>query len=119
MAAPIMVAPARPVPDSVRQALHRLFKRGRLFSTISAISGGLIVGGATSYIIRKDDDWRTGVDLALGANAVIMGVSGMVNFSHRRERQLLATLEQGQPLPPYYTYWMPLLTPKSKKKNKG
>lgn len=113
---PAIVAPARPVPDSVRQVLHKLFKRGRLFSTISAISGGMIVGGATSYIIRKDDDWRTGVDLALGANAMIMGVYGMVNFSRRRERELLATLEQGQPIPPYVTYWMPLLTPKSKKK---
>jgi hypothetical protein len=117
-AAPVVEAAAHPVPDSVRQALHKLFKRGRLFSSLSAISGGVFVGGATSYIIRDEDDWRTGVDLALGANALIMGVSGMVHFSRRRERKLLETLEKGQPLPPYYTYWMPLLTPKSKKKER-
>ena len=112
---PVQIA-TQPVPDSVRQAIHKLFKRGRFYGTVSAISGGLIVGGSTSYIIRDEDDWRTGVDLVLGANALIMGVSGMVHFSRRRERELVAALEKGQPLPPYYTYWMPLLSPKNKKK---
>jgi hypothetical protein len=107
---------AQPVPDSVRQVLHKLFKRGRLFGTISAISGGLMVGGAVSYIARDDDDWSTGVNLALGVNSLAMGTISMVRFSRRQERKLMAALEQGQPLPPYVANWMPLIPPKGKKK---
>jgi hypothetical protein len=75
-----------------------------------------MVAGATSYIARDDDDWSTGVELVLGANALAMGTISMVRFSRRRERELMAALEKGQPLPPYVTYWMPLIPPKRSKK---
>lgn len=112
-----MAAP-QPVSDSLRQAVHRLFKWSRLYGTIGAVSGGLMVAGAIGYIARDDDDWSTGVNLALGANALAMGSISMVRFSRRRERELMKALEQGQPLPPYVTYWMPLIPQKSRKKQR-
>lgn len=115
---PVMAAATQPVSDSLRQAVHRLFKWSRLYGTIGAVSGGLMVAGAISYISRNDDDWSTGVNLALGANALLIGSSGMVRFSRRRERELMKALEKGQPLPPYVTCWAPLIPAKGKKKHR-
>lgn len=110
-------ATTRPVvSDSLRQVVHRLFKWSRLYGTIGAVSGGLVVAGAISYRARDDDDWSTGVNLALGANALAMGSISMVRFSRRHERELLKALEQGHPMPPYVTYWAPLIPAKSKKR---
>ncbi|MGY2134161.1 hypothetical protein ACW9KT_18155 [Hymenobacter sp. HD11105] len=117
-ALPAMAATTQPISDSLRQAVHRLFKWSRLYGTIGAVSGGLMVAGAIGYIARDDDDWSTGVNLALGANALTMGSISMVRFSRRRERELMKALEQGQPMPPYVTYWMPLIPSKSKKKQR-
>ncbi|TGD83258.1 hypothetical protein [Hymenobacter wooponensis] len=99
-----------PLPDSVRQAVHKLFKWGRLYSTVGAVSGGVMVASATTYIANRKDDWGTGVDLCLGTNAMVFGTMGMVRFSCKRERQVLADLEQGQPLPPDVALWFPFVT---------
>lgn len=107
-----------PLPDSMRRAVHKLFKWGRLYGTIGALSGGIMVAGAITYVARRDDDWTTGVQLALGANALTFGTISMVRFSRKRERQLLASLEQGEPLPPDVAAWLPLVRTGSQRKKR-
>jgi len=51
--------------DSVRQAVHKLFKFGRFISTVGGISGALVLGSSIRYAAKGDADWRTGLDLAL------------------------------------------------------
>jgi hypothetical protein len=107
-----------PLPDSIRQTVHKLFKWGRLYGTVGAVSGGVMVASATTYIANRKDDWSTGVDLCLGANALTFGTISMVRFSRKRERQVLADLEQGQPLPPDVAAWVPLVTKYGQRKKK-
>ncbi|GAB3229330.1 hypothetical protein GCM10027346_14700 [Hymenobacter seoulensis] len=106
-----------PLLDSVRQVVHKLFKWGRLYSTVGAVSGGVMVASAISYIARRDDNWTTGVDLVLGANALAFGTVSMVRFSRKRERKVIADLEQGQPLPPDVAAWVHLVR-NNRRKNK-
>ncbi|SNC68425.1 hypothetical protein SAMN06265337_2308 [Hymenobacter gelipurpurascens] len=110
------VAVPRPLPDSLRQQVHKLFKWGRLASTVGAVSGGLLIGGATSYAVRGDADWSTGINASVGTSAAVMGAMGLVRFSRKRERQLMAQLENGQPLPEDVAAWLPLLTQRGSRK---
>ena len=100
----------QPVSDSLRHAIHKLFKMGRLISIAGGASGGLLVGSTVSYAVRGDTDWSTGLDLFFGANSLALGIHGMVQFSRKRERQVLADLERGKPLPEYVSTWLPMVT---------
>ena len=99
---------ASPLSDSTRQVIHKLFKRGRLYGTIGAISGGLLLGSGTGYAIGGETFRNTGYPIIAGATALVVGTMGMVQFSRRREREVLAALERGQPLPAYAVRWLPL-----------
>ena len=107
-----------PLPDSIRHVIHKLFKWGRLYGTVGAVSGGIMVASATTYIANRKDDWGTGVDLCLGTNAVVFGTISMIRFSRKRERQVLADLEQGQPLPPDVAAWLPFMSKVGQRKKK-
>jgi hypothetical protein len=115
-ASPAMAAATRPLSDSLRQAVHRLFKRSRLYGTIGAASGSIMIASATNYIAKGDADWITGVNLALGFNALTLSTINMVRFNRQRERELLKALEQGQPMPLYVAYSMSLIPQKKKSK---
>ncbi|MBC8082032.1 MAG: hypothetical protein H7Z21_02370, partial [Hymenobacter sp.] len=80
------VSAASTLSDSTRQAVHKLFKRGRLYGTISAVSGGLGFGSGIGYAIGGESFRNTGFSLIGGATALVMGTMGMVQFSRRRER---------------------------------
>ncbi|WP_310396429.1 hypothetical protein [Hymenobacter sp.] len=90
VAYPGAVAMPRSVPDSVQQAVHKLFKWGRRMSIVSGAGGSFLLGSSLTYPA-----------IGLGATGVASGILGMVRFSRRRERRILAALERGQPLPPY------------------
>jgi hypothetical protein len=100
---------ASPLSDSTRQAVHKLFKRGRLYGAIGAISGGLVFGSGTGYAIGGEAFRNTGFSLVAGATSLVVGAMGMVQFSRRREREVLAAMERGQPLPAYAVRWLPLI----------
>jgi hypothetical protein len=100
---------AKPVADSVRQAVHQLFKRGRLFSTVGGVSGALVVSSGVTYAARGGLVWQPVTDILLGGTAVAGGVIGRARYSRRQERQALAALEQGYPLPPYVAELVPFL----------
>ena len=102
------VAPM-PVPDSVQEMVHKLFKRARLYSTIGIVSSSLVTFSETRYAIEGRTDWLTGLNLYLGVTTLAAGIVNRVRFSHRRELRVLSALERGQPLPPYATQWAPLL----------
>ncbi|SNR86446.1 MULTISPECIES: hypothetical protein [Hymenobacter] len=102
------------VSDSTRQVLHRLFKRGRLYGTIGAVAGGMVVAGATSYVARGEGNWQTGIDYVLGTSALASGLTIRVLFSRRNERKLLEDLAQGKPLPDYVVQWLPFAQKRKK-----
>lgn len=104
---------AKPVPDSVRRAIHQLFKRGRLFSTIGGLSGALVVGSGVSYGVRTGQVWQAGADVLIGSGAVGAGIVGRLRYSRRQERQTLQALERGYRLPHYVTELVPLLPRRS------
>jgi hypothetical protein len=106
-------APVAPIagrlPDSVRQAVHQLYKRGRLFSTVGGLSGVLVASSSVVYLAKGSSVWQPGVDLLLGGGAIGVGVAGRARYSRRQERKALAALEQGYSLPPYVAELVPLL----------
>ncbi|RZK29811.1 MAG: hypothetical protein EOO63_08245 [Hymenobacter sp.] len=109
----IMMA-KRPVTDSVRQAVHQLFKRGRLFSAVGGVSGALVVGSGVTYAVRDGLVWQPITDVLLGGTAVAGGLIGRARYSRRQEKQALAALEQGYGLPPYVAELVPLLPKKNR-----
>ena len=104
-------ASARPLPDSVRQAVHQLFKRGRLWSAVGGVSGGMVLGSGVTYAAKDGMTWQPLVDILLGGTALAGGLTGRAHYSRRREKQTLAALAQGYPLPPYVAE-VALLLPK-------
>ena len=100
---------ARRLPDSVRQAVHQLYKRGRLFSTAGGLSGALVASSGVVYLAKGNAVWQPGIDLLIGGGAVGAGVAGRARYSRRQERKALAALEQGYSLPPYVAELVPLL----------
>jgi len=105
-------APARPLSDSTRQAVHKLFKWGRLYGVISTVSGGLVLGSSTGYAIGGDTNWKNLGSIAMGGTALALGTTSLVRFSRRREREVLAALERGETLPPYVMLMSPFLPKK-------
>ncbi|UOR06950.1 hypothetical protein MUN82_07565 [Hymenobacter aerilatus] len=95
-----------PIADSTQQAVHKIFKWGRRLSWAAAVSGGLVTYSGISYTARGDGGWRTGIDMVTGGYAAFIGVQGIVRFNRRHERQVLAALAQGQPVPPYVAQWL-------------
>ena len=104
--------PARPLSDSTRQAVHKLFKWGRIYGLISTVSGGLVLGSSTGYAIGGDTNWKNIGSIAMGGTAVALGTTSLVRFSRRRERAVLAALERGETLPPYVMLMSPFLPKK-------
>lgn len=52
---PVAATPlARPLPDSVRRAVHQLFRRGRHFNALGGLSGLLVLAGGVSYVARGE-----------------------------------------------------------------
>jgi hypothetical protein len=100
---------ARRLPDSVRQAVHQLYKRGRLFSTVGGLSGALVASSGVVYLAKGSTVWQPGLDLLLGGGAAWIGVVGRARYSRRQERKALSALEQGYSLPPYVAELVPLL----------
>lgn len=109
------VVARRPVADSVRQAVHQLFKRGRLYSTVGGISGALVVSSGVTYAARGGVVWQPVADILLGGTAVAGGLVGRARYSRRQERQALAALEQGYALPPYVAELVPFLPKKNRR----
>lgn len=107
-----LAAPARPLSDSTRQAVHKLFKWGRLYGLISTVSGGLVLGSSTGYAIGGDTNWKNLGSIAMGGTALALGTTSLVRFSRRREREVLAALERGETLPPYVMLMSPFLPKK-------
>lgn len=106
----VSVAPvAGRLPDSVRQAVHQLYKRGRLFSTVGGLSGVLVASSGVVYLANGSSVWQPGIDLLLGGGAIGAGVAGRARYSRHQERKALSALEQGYPLPPYVAELAPLL----------
>jgi hypothetical protein len=102
------------LPDSVRQAVHQLFKRGRLYSTIGGVSGLVVASSGVTYAIRDGAGWSSGIDIVLGGTAVAGGLVGRARYSRRQERQALAALGQGYPLPPYIAEMVPLISKRNR-----
>ncbi|AHJ96162.1 hypothetical protein [Hymenobacter swuensis] len=107
-----VAAPVRPLSDSTRQAVHKLFKWGRLYGLISTVSGGLVLGSSTGYAIGGDTNWKNLGSIAMGGTALALGTTSLVRFSRRRERAVLAALERGETLPPYVMLMSPFLPKK-------
>ena len=105
---------ARPVTDSVRQAVHQLFKRGRLYSTVGGVSGALVLSSGVTYAVRDGLVWQPVADILLGGTAAAGGILGRARYSRRQERQALAALAQGYPLPPYVAELVPFLPKKNR-----
>ncbi|MCC3151590.1 hypothetical protein Q3A66_02045 [Hymenobacter sp. BT770] len=105
----VRAATTASLSDSMRQTIHKLFKRGRLFGTISAVSGGVLLGSGTGYALSGESFRNTGFSIIGGVSALVIGTMNMVQFSRRREREVIAALERGQPLPRYAVRWMPLV----------
>ncbi|RSK47366.1 hypothetical protein [Hymenobacter rigui] len=107
-------APAvyQPVSDSTRQAVHKLFKWGRLYGLISTVSGGLVLGSSSAYAIGGDMNWKNLGSMAMGGTALALGTTSLVRFSRRHEREVLAALERGETLPPYVMLMSPFLPKK-------
>jgi len=99
----------RRLPDSVRQAVHQLYKRGRLFSTVGGLSGVLVASSGVVYLTKGSTVWQPGIDLLLGGGAVWAGLAGRARYSRHQERKALSALEQGYSLPPYVAELVPLL----------
>jgi len=104
-----VLASTKPVSDSMRQMVHKIFKRGRLYSTLGAFAGATVFGSSLGYIIGGHSDWTTGVDLSMGASAASFSVANMIQFNRRHERKVIAALERGEPLPESMAYWVSLL----------
>jgi len=92
--------------DSTRQAVQKIFKWGRRLSWVAVVSGGLVTYSGISYTARGDGGWRTGIDIGTGSFATFIGVQGIIRFNRRHERQVLAALAQGQPMPRYVAQWL-------------
>jgi len=101
----------------MRQVVHKVFKRGRLYSTVGAVAGVTVFGSSLGYIIGGRSDWTTGLDLSMGAGAASFGIANMIQFNRRHERELIAALERGEPLPESMAYWVALLGKRSKNKS--
>jgi hypothetical protein len=106
---PPLSSGARHLPDSVQQAVHQLYKRGRLFSTVGGLSGAAVTSSGVIYLAKGTAVWQPGIDLLIGGGAVWAGVVGRARYSRHRERQALSALEQGFPLPAYVAELVPLL----------
>ena len=102
------------LPDSVRQAVHQLFKRGRLYSVIGGASGVLVAGSGLTYAIRDGVGWSSGIDVVLGGSAVVASVLGKARYSCHQERKALSALAQGYSLPAYVAELVPLLPKKNR-----
>ena len=86
----VSVSPeARRLPDSVRQAVHQLYKRGRLFSTVGGLSGALVASSGVVYLAKGSTVWQPGLDLLLGGGAAWIGVVGRARYSRHQERKAL------------------------------
>ena len=107
---PVAATAAPALPDSVRQLVHKLFKRARLFGVLGTVSGGIAASSSTVYAANGDRHWTTIHGLFSGTFVLVTGTIDQIRFSHRRERQVLAALERGQPMPRYVTRSMPLLS---------
>jgi hypothetical protein len=105
----------KPLSDSMRQVVHKVFKRGRLYSTVGAVAGATVFGSSLGYIIGGHSDWTTGVDLTMGATAASFSVANMIQFNRRHEREVIAALERGEPLSEFVRNWVPLLSKRDKK----
>lgn len=105
---------SRSLSDSARQAVHQLFKRGRLYSTIGGASGLLVAASGVTYAVRDGVGWSAGLDVVLGGSAVVASVLGKARYSRRQERKALSVLEQGYPLPAYVAELVPLLPKKNR-----
>ena len=114
----IVQASTKPLSDSMRQVMHKIFKRGRLFSTVGAVAGATMFGSSLGYIIGGRSDWTTGVNLTLGASTTSYGVTNMIQFNRRHERAVIAALERGEPLPESMVQWVAFLGQRSKNRNK-
>lgn len=108
------LATTRPVSDSMRQVVHKLFKWGRLYGLVSTVSGGLVLGSSAGYAIGGDGNWKNVGGILLGGTAVALGTTSLVRFSRRHEREVLAGLERGETVPSYVLLMSPFLR-KSKK----
>ena len=97
------------LPDSVRQAVHQLYKRGRLFSTVGGLSGAVVASSGVVYLAKRTPAWQPGIDLLVGGGAIWAGVVGRARYSRHQERQALSALERGYSLPPYVAELVPLL----------
>ncbi|RZK29481.1 MAG: hypothetical protein EOO63_08985 [Hymenobacter sp.] len=107
-------AVAHALPDSVRQAVHQLFKRGRLYSSIGGLSGLLVASSGVTYAVRDGVGWSSGLDVVLGGSAVAASIMGKARYSRHQERKALSALEQGYPLPAYVAELVPLLAKKNR-----
>lgn len=103
---------ARPLSDSTRQAVHKLFKWGRIYGLISTVSGGLVLGSSTGYAIGGDTNWKNLGSIAMGGTALALGTTSLVRFSRRHERAVMVALERGETLPPYVLLMSPFLPKK-------
>lgn len=110
----LTAAPASALPDSVRQAVHQVFKRGRLYSTVGGLSGLLVASSGVTYAVRDGVGWSSGLDVVLGGSAVAASVMGRARYSRHQERKALSALAQGYPLPAYVAELVPLLPKKNR-----
>jgi hypothetical protein len=105
---------ASPVTDSVRQAVHQLYKRGRLVSTVGGISGVLLLSSGVTYVVKDGMGWQPSIDILLGGSATAGGLIGRARYSRRQERLALAALAQGNSLPPYVAQMVPLISKRNR-----
>jgi hypothetical protein len=100
---------AHVIPDSVRQAVQQLFRRGRRYSLAAGVSGLFVLSSGVIYTAREGVNWGTTPNILYGGGVAATGLLGRAHYSRRRERQALAALEHGYRLPAYAAEFAPLL----------
>lgn len=100
---------AQPVPDSVQQAVHKLFKRGRCYSLVAGLSGVCLLSSGILYTAREGVSLGSTPNILYGGGVAVAGAIGRARYSRRRERQALEALAAGYRLPAYAAEFAPLL----------
>lgn len=100
---------ANPVPDSVRQAVHKLFHRGRCYSLLAGLSGACLLSSGIIYTAREGVSLGTTPNILYGGGVAAAGIIGRAQYSRRREQQALEALDYGYRLPAYVAEFAPLL----------
>jgi len=104
----------QPLPDSVRQAVQQLFRRGRCYSIIAGVSGLCVLSSGVIYTAREGVNLGTTPNILYGGGAAAAGAIGRAQYSRRRERQVLEALQYGSRLPAYAAEFAPLLPKRSR-----